>query len=190
MHREAITFVKYLPNSKVFVSFCSENYIKVWKPNFATKKAQIIVELKVKTKVFQSIMLMQAIEESDTDRFLVIFKSGDTEIFEFNGKKEELYLLETEKSCEHDSQLTGFDYSPQLKIFVTSDGKGVLRVWNKDKKFLREINFPTAIDSVCFLNSRGDLIVSHAKRVSTIKFETYWTKTFDYFGVTTSKYDE
>jgi len=39
------------------------------------------------------------------------------------------------------------------------------------------------------LNTEGDLLVSHAQRISHIKFQTYWTKIFDYYGITKSKDD-
>lgn len=81
------------------------------------------------------------------------------------------------------------DYNPILKIIVTSDSKGVVRLWSRDKKFIREIVFPTKVDSACFLNSAGDLLISHAKRISCIKFTTYWSKVFDYYGITLSKED-
>lgn len=61
-----------------------------------------------------------------------------------------------------------------------------MRIWTSEKKFLREINFPNPVDSVCFLKKRGDILVAHEKRVSVIKLTTYWTKTFDYFGITQS----
>lgn len=48
---------------------------------------------------------------------------------------------------------------------------------------------PTRIDSICFMNSRGDLLVSHSNRVSLIKLETYWTRIFDYNGITNSSED-
>lgn len=48
---------------------------------------------------------------------------------------------------------------------------------------------PTPIDSICFLNPRGDLLVSHSNRVSLIKLETYWTRIFDYNGITNSSED-
>ena len=69
---------------------------------------------------------------------------------------------------------------------MTSDAHGNIRIWNKDKKFMREIIFPHPVDSVCFLNTSGDLLVSHEERISVIKFETYWTKSFDHFGITKS----
>lgn len=39
------------------------------------------------------------------------------------------------------------------------------------------------------MNDRGDLLVSHSKRISKIEFATYWTKIFDYYSVTKSKED-
>ena len=49
---------------------------------------------------------------------------------------------------------------------------------------------PTPCDSICFRNPRGDLLVSHSNRVSLIKLETYWTRVFDYYGVTDSTTDK
>jgi WD40 repeat protein len=63
-----------------------------------------------------------------------------------------LYWIESEKAREHDCSVTGVDYNPILRIIVTSDSKGVVRLWTREKKFIREILFPTAVDSVCFLN--------------------------------------
>jgi len=54
---------------------------------------------------------------------------------------------------------------------------------------MRSIKFPTKVDSICFLNPRGDLLVSHATKVSQIKFTAYWNKVFDYYGITDSKLD-
>jgi len=31
IHREAIVIIKYLPKTKMFVSFCTENNLKVWR---------------------------------------------------------------------------------------------------------------------------------------------------------------
>lgn len=42
--------------------------------------------------------------------------------------------------------------------------------------------FPNRIDSVCFANAKGDLLVSHDKRVSQILYKKYKSKTFDFFA--------
>jgi hypothetical protein len=43
-----------------------------------------------------------------------------------------------------------------------------------DKQLLREINFPNRVDSLCFINEAGDLLVGHDRRLSVIRFITYW----------------
>lgn len=43
-----------------------------------------------------------------------------------------------------------------------------------EKQLLREINFPNRVDSLCFINEAGDLLVGHDRRLSVIRFITYW----------------
>ena len=76
------------------------------------------------------------------------------------------------------------DSNKFCKLIVTSDESGIIRLWNLDKKFMREIQFPTPIDSVCFMNANGDILVSHVERISLIRFESYWNTTFTHFGIT------
>lgn len=57
-------------------------------------------------------------------------------------------------------------------------------MWSLEKRFMREIQFPHPIDSVCFLNKSGDILVSHVQRISKIRFATYWTSSFTHFGFT------
>jgi WD40 repeat protein len=123
------------------------------------------------------------------ERFLVVFTTGESELFEWSNVDDSLTWIESEKAREHDCDLAGYDYNPTLKLLVTGDRNGSIRIWNRDKKFLREILFPDQIDSVCFLNDKGDLMVSHSKRISKIEFGSYWTKIFDYYGITKSKDD-
>lgn len=131
-------------------------------------------------------MLLSNETRADYDRFLMVFKTGETELFEFNSTEDCLFYIESGKEREHDGPLTGCDFNKFVNLLVTSDASGMIRIWNINKKFLREILFPHPVDSVCFLNTKGDLLVSHEERISVIKFETYWTKSFDHFGITTS----
>ena len=132
------------------------------------------------------------------DRIMIIFKSGESEIFDFeigdgvtlnegedkNDSKAHLYLLENEKQKEHDCKVTGVDSNKYVRLMVTSDISGNIKIWSLDKRFMREINFPHPVDSVCFLNERGDILVSHVQRISKVKYETYWTSSFTNFGFT------
>ena len=47
---------------------------------------------------------------------------------------------------------------------------------------MREITFPHKVDSVCFYNAQGDILVSHEQRVSLILYARYKTETFDYIA--------
>ncbi len=83
-------------------------------------------------------------------------------MLEFDAEENKLYYIETEKIREHDCSVKGVDFNIPLQLLVTGDKKGIIRLWTSDKKFLREIVLPDPIDSVCFVNSTGDILVSHA----------------------------
>ena len=89
-------------------------------------------------------------------------------------------MIQSEKQKEHEAPLTALDYNKKLGLTITSDESGVVRIWDQDKKFLREISFPHKVDSVCFYNAEGDILVSHEKRVSLITYSRYKTSSFDY----------
>lgn len=76
------------------------------------------------------------------------------------------------------------DSNPHRRLIVTSDNGGSVKIWSLEKRFLREIQFPKQIDSVCFLNREGDILVAHEQRISKIRYETYWTSSFTNFGFT------
>lgn len=104
------------------------------------------------TRQIQDILVLKTVNRMTTDRVLIIWSSGESDLFEFDAETDQFYYLESEKTREHDSKLTGYDHNPTLKLLVTSDNTGIIRIWTEQKKFLREIKFPTPVDSVCFLN--------------------------------------
>jgi len=90
-------------------------------------------------------------------------------------------IVETDKSREHEHPLTALDFHKNLNLIVTSCVKGQVKIWSTnnvrnlgDKQLIREINFPNKVDSVLFLNEEGDILVGHDRRLSIIKFCTYW----------------
>ena len=129
---------------------------------------------------------------------MIIFKSGDSELFDFEignivtlaeGEEQNplgahFFLVENEKQKEHDCKVTGVDSSKHSRLIVTSDTSGSVKLWSLEKRFMREIQFPHQVDSVCFLNEKGDILVSHVNCISHVRFETYWTSTFTHFGFT------
>ena len=138
-------------------------------------------------KTVQRVVVLTQTNASDYERFLVIFSSGESELFEFSKVDDSLTWIESEKTREHDCELRGCDFNIKLGLIVTADKNGVIRIWTHEKVFLREIQFPDEIESLCFLNEDGDLLVSHSRRISKISFISYWSKVFDYFGITTAK---
>jgi hypothetical protein len=138
IHREAVNIVKYLSGVRCFVTFCAENNLKIWRQNIKNRKAQIIHEYKL-NKVVERIVELSIEGSSQIERFLVVFTTGESELFEFSNEDDSLYWIESEKAREHEVQLAGCDYNMNLRILVTADKKGIIRIWNRDKKFLREI---------------------------------------------------
>ena len=138
IHREAVNIVKYLSGVRVFVTFCKENNFKIWRQDIKNRKAQIIHEYRL-NKVVERIVELSKEGTSLIERFLVVFTTGESELFEFSNEDDSLYWIESEKTREHEVQLTGCDYNTNLCLIVTADKKGIIRIWNRDKKFLREI---------------------------------------------------
>jgi len=132
--------IKYLPNSRVFISVCAENNFKIWKLNNREKKAFTINTLKIPKAVDRFHLIpMTDHDILKKDRFLIVFKTGESEMFEWEQETETLIHIESDKAKDHDCPLSGCDYMPSLGMLVTSDVNGMVRIWNKDKKFLREI---------------------------------------------------
>ena len=47
--------------------------------------------------------------------------------------------MENEKQKEHDCTVTGCDSNKFVGLIVTSDQSGMVRIWDANKRFLREI---------------------------------------------------
>jgi WD40 repeat protein len=113
IHRDEIKLIKYLPNVCVFVSFCREKYFKIWRCLEKERKPQIIHSFRI-SKDVQNCIIFSKREESTRERFLLIFKTGDSELFEFDSSDDKLYWLESSKDREHDCPLTGVDFNKKL----------------------------------------------------------------------------
>jgi hypothetical protein len=96
--------------------------------------------------------------------------------------------LSCDKIDEHEDELQSLDFLPvpdnkegedntsspcNVGIFVTGARDGLVKVWNIRKELVREIKFPEPITSVCFLNSKGDILVGHVGKVSTVLAKDY-----------------
>ena len=66
----------------------------------------------------------------------------------------------------------------EKQLLVSSDEDGLIKVWNFQKKLLREIKFTEAITAVCFLNNSADLMAGHGGKLSRILADDYLPKEY------------
>ena len=160
-----------MPSTRTFVTVCKEGDIIFWQISDERKVNKILNLKAPQGKRIKTIHIVaKAYHRHDpnvlNDRIIMVFKSGESELFDFEigGKTERvkgevppqtnahLFLLENEKQKEHDCKVSGVDSNKYARLIVTSDSSGTIKIWSLEKRFLREIQFPHPIDSVCFLN--------------------------------------
>lgn len=74
---------------------------------------------------------------------------------------------------EHEENVTTIDTHSGLKLIVSGDSSGLIKLWNFKRQLIREIKFTEPISAVCFLNQDGDLVVGHKGKVSRILAKDY-----------------
>ena len=90
MHREEIRAIKYLPNTRCFVSFCIEGYLCFWQITNERKVNKLRTFRMPSDRRMTKIHLVapgyfkhNVREDVPSDRLMVTFESGDSEIFDF-----------------------------------------------------------------------------------------------------------
>lgn len=101
------------------------------------------------------------------------FKTGDTEMFFWDEPEKEFYRLGCNKIDEHEDELQSIDILYSKGLYVTGAKDGLIKVWNIKKEMIREIKFPEPITAVSFLNQRGDILVGHVGKVSSVMAVDY-----------------
>jgi WD40 repeat protein len=101
------------------------------------------------------------------------FKTGDTELFTWEESDKDLYKLTCDKIDEHEDELQSIDLLVSKGLFVTGGRDGLVKVWNLKKELIREIKFPEPITAVNFMNPKGDILVGHVGKVSSILASDY-----------------
>lgn len=180
--RSAICHICYLPRSKLFLSICEELNLTVWfldssKDGRREKRLTTLYQV----KLYRAVKHLAVVPRGpEGDRFVLSYESGEWDLFEV-GADRRVCLVETDKAKEHEAPLTALDFHRGLNLVATSCSGGQVKLWSTanvrglgDKQLLREINFPNRVDSVCFINEKGDLLVGHDRRLSLVKFITYW----------------
>ena len=72
------------------------------------------------------------------DRMLLYFESGDNVLFEYNAHEKMLYVINKEKTDEHDGKVTTIDalVIDNHRFFVTGGEDGFVKVWNGSKRLI------------------------------------------------------
>nr|XP_042087321.1 WD repeat-containing protein 87-like [Ovis aries] len=74
------------------------------------------------------------------------------------GSKQRSDFKETE--CLHRCAITSFDVCLSLKLFVTGDTGGLVRIWDFHGKLISELDSALHFGPLCFANDRGDLLLT------------------------------
>ncbi|XP_068849160.1 WD repeat-containing protein 87-like [Capricornis sumatraensis] len=74
------------------------------------------------------------------------------------GSKQRSDFKETE--CLHRCAITSFDVCLSLKLFVTGDTGGLVRIWDFQGKLITELDSALHFGPLCFANDRGDLLLT------------------------------
>lgn len=85
----------------------------------------------------------------------------------------ELLKVKIRKQDEHEEQVLSIDIHMEKQLIVTSDADGLIKIWNFQKKLIREIKFTEAITVVCFINNKADLMAGHGGKLSRIQADDY-----------------
>ena len=74
------------------------------------------------------------------------------------GSKQRSEFKETK--CLHQCAITSFDVCLSLKLFVTGDTNGSVRIWDFHGKLITELDSALHFGPLCFANNRGDLLLT------------------------------
>lgn len=108
---------------------------------------------------------------SMNENLLFVFNNGETLYLHYKDKQ--LYVLPVKKDFEHDDPVTSVDISENLRLQVTVDKDGLIKVWNEMRELVREIKFYDEVSSVAFMSGSSDLLVGHGGKLSKISAKDY-----------------
>jgi hypothetical protein len=84
IHREAIQLIKYLPKTRTFLTFCVERDLKIWRVDNETKSHRVLKTFRLHRDIEDIYVFLSTEVRADFDRFMMIFKTGESELFEWN----------------------------------------------------------------------------------------------------------
>ncbi len=90
----------------------------------------------------------------------------------------ELSLQTHQKEDNHKGVVLSLTCSVELGLFATSGTDGMVKIWSFTNQLVSEVEFGESLTTICFANSRGDLLVGFQKHVCVIKAEDYLTSNY------------
>jgi WD40 repeat protein len=151
--------------------------LKLKEKDQVTLKLQISIHIglePVHGKLFSSLLCL-----SFPDNHIVMINTPkvqeqqDTRVIAMTHSFSKMSLLTHQAEDDHTSAIIALQCCPRLSLFATSGKDGYVKVWNKENHLVSEIEFGESLASVCFANSRGDLLVGFQKHVSLIQARDY-----------------
>ena len=113
-------------------------------------------------------------------RVFTAFPSGDLEMFYFEEENYELSYNQAGKSKqnEHEGSVTSISYNPDRGLFVSGSTDGTVRIWDGQKKLVRELVFHEPISAV-YLTETCNLLVGHMGKISQVNGEKFLPRETD-----------
>lgn len=159
------------------ISYGSDNMLNIWclklkKNDRVTLKLQVSIHMELEPvhgKLFGSLLCL-----SLPDNRIVMINTPkiqqqqDTRVIATTHSFSKMSLLTHQAEDDHTDAIIALQCCPKLNLFATSSTDGVVKVWNKENHLVSEIEFGESLASICFANSRGDLLVGFQKHVSLI----------------------
>ena len=163
------------------VSYGSDNMINVWclklnRGNQITLTLQMTIHTEVEPvhgKLTNSTVCFATLD----NRVIMIntprSHQPDGRIIATSHSLSRMSLLVHEAEEDHTSSIISLQCCPPLGLFATSSKDGHVKIWDSENHLASEINFGESLASVCFANSRGDLLVGFQKHISMIQAWDY-----------------
>ena len=165
-HDSSLTAVDYHPLMELLVTSCQEGVIKVWKMPYKLLVKEIQFPARVDAVCFRNKhkLVTQRPRKKLTKSSQILEEEEDEDESEAGELTSEGFQTEEEDSHEESEGLSEEQGSEMKKIKLGASRKA--------KKRLSDLEDDQEQETFTFC---GDILVAHEKRVSMIKYETYFT---------------
>ena len=183
-HTASITSLLYDNKNMRLISGGGDNTVKIWSVITAKDEAKIgaisLISLSLITSVnIPSTPIHVFLNTGSLHgmTLAVATLSGSLLMYLVKDEKSKLSiekLKDHPKDENHTLLISGLCGSKSLNIFATSSLDMTVKVWDgMDNSLLREVQFPSKLTSIAFLNKRGDLLVGLDTEICIIKVQDY-----------------